>query len=111
VLNLITNALYAMRGAGGTLSISVTFDAAMLPGQSSAAPTRVAELRVKDSGTGMSRDTLDRIFEPFFTTREVGEGTGLGLSVVHGIIAGMGGSITAASEIGHGAESSLCCRR
>jgi two-component system, cell cycle sensor histidine kinase and response regulator CckA len=103
VLNLFTNAVYAMRDTGGTLSIGLTLGEIMLLDQT-ALPSRSVELRVKDSGTGMSRETAERIFEPFFTTREVGEGTGLGLSVVHGIITGMGGSITVRSEIGHGAE-------
>jgi signal transduction histidine kinase len=95
VLNLITNAVYAMRGTGGILSISLTF---------AGTPPQVAELRVHDSGSGMTRETLDRIFEPFFTTRGVGEGTGLGLSVVHGIVTGMGGTIKATSDIGLGTE-------
>ena len=104
MLNLISNAVFAMRETGGTLSIRLTHGERTPPGRSGTPPAPVVELRVEDNGNGMTRDTLERIFEPFFTTREVGEGTGLGLSVVHGIVKSMGGSITVSSEIGAGTE-------
>jgi len=104
VLNLISNAVFAMRETGGTLSISLTPGEQSLPEPSGTRLSPIVELRVKDNGKGMTRDTLERIFEPFFTTREVGEGTGLGLSVVHGIVKSMGGSISVSSEIDAGTE-------
>lgn len=104
VLNLLSNAVYAMRETGGTLSVGLTYGEKMLSERSKVRGTPVVELRVKDEGTGMTRATLERIFEPFFTTRDVGEGTGLGLSVVHGIVTSMGGSITVSSEVDAGSE-------
>ncbi len=60
------------------------------------------KLSIKDNGCGMDEETVSRIFEPFFTTKEVGQGTGLGLSMAHGIITGCGGEIICESEIGKG---------
>jgi signal transduction histidine kinase len=102
VLNLCSNAVQAMRQSGGTITVTV---ATKLAGKSlpSGAP-RIIELRVKDTGHGMSPETQERVFEPFFTTREVGEGTGLGLAIVHGIVASMGGRISVISALGAGAE-------
>jgi signal transduction histidine kinase len=104
LLNLFSNAVLAMRETGGTLSVSLTRSEKPPPGRSETAPVPVLELRVKDNGKGMAPDIVERVFEPFFTTREVGEGTGLGLSVVHGIVKSMGGSISVTSELGAGAE-------
>ena len=66
-----------------------------------------AVIEIRDEGEGISEEHLDRIFEPFFTTKEVGEGTGLGLSVTHGIIEDHEGWLTAASELGKGSTFTL----
>jgi nitrogen-specific signal transduction histidine kinase len=101
VLNLAVNARDAM-AAGGTLSIEtreVVLDER--PGCRSGLPAgRYARLTVRDTGVGMSRETLARIFEPFFTTKTAG--TGLGLATVHGIVEQSGGNVTAYSEAGQG---------
>lgn len=98
LLNLCTNAWHAMGDEGGVLE--VTLDAA--EGTVSAPGVPHARLTVRDTGCGMSAEVLDRIFEPFFTTKAVGEGTGLGLAAVHGIVRSHGGSVAVESEPGRG---------
>ena len=99
-MNLCTNASYAMREKGGTLDIELS-DYSVSP--SNGDPHRIkpglyARLTVRDTGTGMSPDIVNKIFDPFFTTKQLGEGTGLGLSVVHGIVKHSNGYITVESE-------------
>jgi len=104
LLNLATNAAHAMR-SGGTLSIQLRrfdvdqFDARTIPGLRVGQYARIA---LSDTGVGMTAAVMERIFEPFFTTKPHGQGTGLGLSVVHGIIAAHGGAISVVSTEGQG---------
>ena len=98
--NLCTNASYAMRDKGGVLDIELN-NYSISPSTDDPQgmkPGRYVRLIVRDTGTGMSADVMNRIFDPFFTTKKVGEGTGLGLSVVHGIVEQHDGYITVQSE-------------
>jgi two-component system, cell cycle sensor histidine kinase and response regulator CckA len=102
--NLAVNARDAMR-QGGTLTIAtnaVDVDEAYASGHPRLKPGRFVEMQVSDTGTGMSADTLRRVFEPFFTTKPKGEGTGLGLATIHGIVTQAGGYVTLYSELGRG---------
>jgi PAS domain S-box-containing protein len=102
IMNLATNAAYAMREKGGTLDIELS-DLSVGHNDSHAMePGLFMKLTVRDTGTGIPGDVIDRIFDPFFTTKGVGEGTGLGLSVVLGIVKQSGGHITVVSEPGRG---------
>jgi PAS domain S-box-containing protein len=101
IMNLVTNAAHAMRDTGGTLTFrldKVTMNektAAVHPG---IAPGPYIQMTVSDTGHGIHPDTQERIFDPFFTTKPKGEGTGMGLSVVHGIVQAHGGAITLESR-------------
>jgi signal transduction histidine kinase len=90
-LNLVLNAAQATRERG-TIRISTRLD-----GQQ-------AVVRVEDDGCGIAPEHLDRIFDPFFTTKPVGEGTGLGLGIAHGIVRSHGGEIRVASRPGEGSR-------
>ncbi|MGE3535935.1 MAG: ATP-binding protein [Candidatus Tectimicrobiota bacterium] len=104
VMHLAANAGDAMREKGGRLEISV--DTVHAPANPSTPPDLppgpYVRLRVRDTGCGMPPEVQERIFEPFFTTKEVGQGTGLGLATVHGIVASYGGAISVASRVGRG---------
>jgi len=105
LINLCTNAGHAMKNSAGRIEIGL---AEVLLDQSAAQPIpdlhpgRYVRLSVRDNGSGMDEATQARIFEPFFTTKEVGSGTGLGLSVVHGIVKTHAGAITMESAPGMG---------
>jgi signal transduction histidine kinase len=100
VINLCTNSYQAMRRSGGTLSLRLR--TVQDPAERQVPPGRYVLLEVSDTGHGMDEAVLAHIFDPFFTTRDVGEGTGLGLSVVHGIVTAMRGVITVESSVGTG---------
>ena len=104
-MNLCTNAAHAMGDVGGILelrSLDVDLDDDFVSRYPRAYPGPYIQLTVSDTGRGMDQATLERIFEPYFTTKGIGEGTGLGLSVVHGIVESHGGMITVYSEPGQG---------
>jgi PAS domain S-box-containing protein len=106
VMNLGTNAWHAMKDRPGCLDVKLenfSVDATMADTHLGLRLGQYVRLSVSDTGHGMDRATLERIFEPFFTTKVAGEGTGLGLSVVHGIMQSYGGTITVYSQPGEGA--------
>ena len=105
LLNLCANAEYAMRETGGILEVrleAVEVDAALATMYPALHPGPYVRLTVQDTGHGIPSGVVERIYEPFFTTKEVGEGTGIGLSVVHGIVANHRGMITVESRRGQG---------
>jgi signal transduction histidine kinase len=95
LMNLLTNAAQAIGENGGTISVTARNQDAWVV------------LTVADDGPGIPKDILPRIFDPFFTTKDVGEGSGLGLSIVHGIIERHGGHIDVSSEPGQGTKFSI----
>jgi two-component system cell cycle sensor histidine kinase/response regulator CckA len=108
VLNLATNAAHAIGHAHGHIRVSL--DALdRLDERGRAAPH--VRIRVADDGCGMSDEVIERAFEPFFTTKRVGEGTGLGLSVAHGIVVDHGGELRVASQLGLGSELTVLLPR
>lgn len=106
IMNLCTNAYHAMKDGGGVLSVCLDneeVDSRSLKGTAKIQKGSYVKLSIRDTGHGMDKRTQERIFEPFFTKKEVGSGTGLGLSVVHGIVNNYKGSVVVNSEPGKGA--------
>lgn len=102
ILNIGNNAIYAMKEKGGLLKIELR-EIMRPPYESNVLePSKYQHLSITDTGHGMGPEILKRIFEPFFTSKRVGEGTGMGLAVVHGIVEGHGGEITVNSQPGKG---------
>ncbi|MDP6804280.1 MAG: PAS domain S-box protein [Rhodospirillales bacterium] len=109
LLNLTVNARDAMT-AGGRLTIetaNVEPDEDFTAGNADIAPGPYAMVAVTDSGTGMPPDVMERVFEPFFTSKDVGKGSGLGLSMVYGFVKQSGGYVSIYSEEGHGTTVKL----
>ena len=105
LMNLCTNAGHAMEEKGGVLDVALMdteLDSGFTATHQGLKPEPFLKITVTDTGYGIKPHLLDRIFEPFFTTKQPGEGTGLGLSVVHGIVKSHGGGIYAYSEPGKG---------
>jgi PAS domain S-box-containing protein len=110
VMNLCTNAAHAMAGRAGVLGVKLDrfeADEEFVALHHGSRLGGYARLSVSDNGHGMERATVDRIFEPFYTTKAPGEGTGLGLSVVHGIVRNHDGVITVYSQPGRGTTFQL----
>ena len=101
LINLVTNAWHSLSDERGCIRLEL--DEVNVDGEeATGAPGRHARIRVIDDGGGMTAAVQARVFEPFFTTKAVGSGIGLGLSVVHGIVRSLGGSITVTSTVGQG---------
>ncbi|MGB5056268.1 MAG: PAS domain S-box protein [Nitrospirales bacterium] len=110
LMNLCANAEYAMRGSGGLLELKLerlTGEPDGIGAHPDLKGGAYVCLTVRDTGTGMTPDVVQRIFDPFYTTKRIGEGTGMGLAVVHGIVISYGGVIKVESEPGQGTIFSL----
>jgi signal transduction histidine kinase len=105
LMNLCTNAEYAMRHTGGILEVrldTVVLDTGAVAHYAELVPGSYVRLTICDTGHGIPPEVATRIFEPFFTTKGVGQGTGMGLAVVHGIVTSHGGAIRLQSTPGQG---------
>ncbi len=99
IVNIASNAVHAMQTRGTTLAVAVT------------TTSRDVRLTVTDDGDGMPPEVLERAVEPFFTTRDVGDGTGMGLAVAHGVVTGLGGTLHIASTVGIGTRVTVTLPR
>jgi PAS domain S-box-containing protein len=105
LMNLCTNAGHAMRNTGGILSVrlkDVSFDKNEVTPYIGLAVGKYLKITVEDTGHGIPKNIQKKVFDPFFTTKAMGEGTGMGLSAVHGIVKELGGTVTLYSEVGKG---------
>jgi two-component system cell cycle sensor histidine kinase/response regulator CckA len=105
LMNLGTNAAHAMRSSSGTITVvldQIVTHAGLLTTVPMLGPGSYARITVADTGEGMDQETVRRMFEPFFTTKQPGEGTGLGLAVVHGILSEHDGALGVDSQLGKG---------
>jgi len=110
IMNLCTNAAQAMEKSGGVLEISlkdVAIDIQTPNLKGSLKPGDYIEIKVSDTGVGISSDVIGSIFQPYFTTKSTGEGTGMGLAVVQGIVEKSGGKISVESQVGKGTTFSV----
>lgn len=109
MMNLCTNAAYAMEKDGGTLDVSLK-DIVVEESDSKSlnlTPGNYIKLTVSDTGTGIPPDIIDSIFDPYFTTKDPGEGTGMGLAMVQGIVQSYGGKIFLKSKLGKGTKFTI----
>jgi PAS domain S-box-containing protein len=110
MINLFTNAVHAMEDTGGVITIgiqNVYLDQVSAPFYPDLSLGNYVKLTVSDTGTGIDHEIKDRIFDPYFTTKEVGKGSGIGLSVVHGIVKSHNGAIYVDSKFGKGTTFSI----
>ena len=110
LMNLCTNAAYAMEEEGGTLEVvlqDIRFDRYKFIRGHEIKPGEYIILRVSDTGSGISPDVIGAIFEPYYTTKTPGEGTGLGLALVHSIVDSYGGKVDVESDLGKGTVFSI----
>jgi signal transduction histidine kinase len=107
LINVIVNGIQAMPD-GGKLCVATGVESRRTPHDLDAVPVDVVYVAVRDEGAGIAEDLIPRVFDPFFTTKDVGQGTGLGLSVSHGILREHGGWIDVRSELGKGSTFCLC---
>lgn len=107
LLNLVVNARDAMPDHGGVVRITVSSQTLAGANPAGLAPGRYVRLSVADNGSGMDEATLARAIEPFFSTKGIGRGTGLGLSMVHGLALQLGGALTISSKLGVGTNVEL----
>ncbi len=105
VMNLGTNAFHAMEGSNGTLSVSLQRKALAdgdIVSDLHIKPGDFVQLSIGDTGAGIAPEIWGKIFDPYFTTKEIGKGTGMGLSIIHGIVRSYGGSVSFHSRPGEG---------
>jgi CheY-like chemotaxis protein len=114
LMNLCTNAAHAMKEKGGILEVALDelhIDSSSNEQFPDLRPGAYLKVTVQDTGAGIDPKVIGRIFDPFFTTKALGEGTGMGLSVVHGIVKNYGGKILVSGELGKGTTFSVLLPR